>query len=1011
MRLVTNGCPPTSAGDSIMDTHSTISAHRTAVFTIVSRNYLHYARVLMRSLQAVSPQWDRFVLLADLIDGAFDPASEPFEVIEARTLPIPEAEKFFFRYTILEANTAVKPWFFRHLFAKGYERVIYLDPDIFVYSPMREVEHAFDEGALAVLVPHLTGRILDSARPGEHEVLQSGAYNLGFCAMARHPELEALLDFWCEKSLRDFVVDLPRGLFTDQRWIDLVPGMFSDVTILRHEGYDVAYWNLAHRRLVPTAGGILVNGVPLVFFHFSGIDPLNPEAFSKHQNRYRLATIGPAADLASHYCAAVRVNGLRTCRDLAYAYGFLHDGSPIPDILRRLYRTTPEVEDWAGDNPFARSCTEWNQPLDAEWPPLTRVMLAVYQARPDIRLTWPDAVGADREAFARWFVDTSELQHIVPACYVQPVRQVLEDVRQPIDVRSRRPQVKVRADLVGGALRKARIALSEGRLPLSPRRWLHLFRLHASEEAQREVMQSSPELPPVKWPPTAKPKRAALSCIGFHEQSAEEASAGVAWMGRSGSLSIEGRPGARVTVRGEHMASAHLRARGTVAVTLHAELDGILLAQQAVQSDGPFELAFTLPVLARGSPLALHATDVFVPSHSGIGADARELSVQVKWVEVDGYRLLDFGRPGACFQPKQQVAAAPELTIVGYVSQATGVAAGAHASAAACKEAGISCELIDALPLAPVRGQYSISLLHVNADQTQIVARALGENFFRDRYTIGMWAWELEELPDVFLEAFDWLDEVWAVSRFVQEAVAEKSPVPVVHMPHSVTAKSTTGLSRREFGIPENRFLFLMMYDALSVQERKNPLGALEAFRRAFRDRSRVGLVIKVNHAASRPEDVALVRRQVADTEGALLIDRPMSREDAHALQASCDAFVSLHRSEGFGLNIAEAMFLGKPVVATGYSGNLDFTTSQNACLVDHELVTLADHHGPYRRGNRWAEPDKDHAAGHMVRLVEDREFRERIAASGQRTIRDEFSPAAIGLRYRKRLAAIRRMM
>src|SRR5262249_606891 len=320
---------------------------------------------------------------------------------------------------------------------------------------------------------------------------------------AGHRELEPLLEFWREKSLRDFVSDVQRGLFTDQRWMDLIPGMFSDVTILRHEGYDVAYWNLPHRQVTQNGKGFLVNGVPLVFFHFSGIDPLKPEVFSKHQNRYRLETLGDAAVLVRAYCGALKNHGLQTCPNWTYAYAFLQDGSPLPDMVRRLYRTSSDVEDWAGPNPFARTGAEWNAPIDDRWPPLTRVMQAVYQARPDVRLTWPDAFGADRESFSRWFIESSELQDIVPECYVAPIRnafkqRVLSVVDQPAAVR-KNGATDVRPDLVGGALRKAVIAFREGRLPLSPRRWLQLYRMHVAETAHAELIRTSPPLPPVDW--------------------------------------------------------------------------------------------------------------------------------------------------------------------------------------------------------------------------------------------------------------------------------------------------------------------------------------------------------------------------------------------------------------------------------------------------------------------------------------------------------------------------------
>ena len=834
---------------------------RTAVFTIISRNYLHFARVLMRSLERACPSYDRFVLLADEVRELFDPAGEPFETVEIRTLPLPEPAKFTFRYSILELNTAVKPWFFRALFARGYRHVVYLDPDIEVYGPMTGVDRVLEAGALAVLVPHLTGRLVDGLHPGEHEILQSGAYNLGFCALGRHEDLDRLLDFWCEKSVDQFVVDLQRGLFTDQRWMDLVPGMFPDVVILRHEGYDVAYWNLPHRQLSRRDGQVLVNGLPLAFFHFSGFDPLKPEVFSKHQNRYGTATAGVAGELAREYAALLRAEGAEECSKWPYVYGCLRDGSQVPEVLRQLYRTTPEVEAWAGSDPFARTCEEWNAPVDHRRPPLTRIMLAVYRASPDVRLTWPDVAGRDREAFARWFVDSPDVAHLVPPCYVEPVRAMMRQTpaTPTAEHPPTTPPAPVTTELVAGALRKAYIAAAERRLPLSPARWWQLYRMHVREEAQAAARRNAPVLPPIDW-----------SRVAVHDRVA--------------------------------------------------------------------------------------------------------------------------------------------VTVVGYLEDGTGVSTGAHASALACEAADISYEIADARPLKPTRGAGEINLLHVNADQTPAIAALLGPQFFAGRYTIGFWAWELEDLPDQYDDAFACVDEVWALSSFAHTAIAARSPVPVVHMPLAVTASPTPGLTRTHFGLPSDRFIFLVMYDVLSVQERKNPLGALAAFRRAFPGGSRAGIVVRVNHAAQRPEEVAEVRASVAATPGAIVIDRPMSRDDALALQQACDSFVSLHRSEGFGLNIAEAMLLRKPVIATAWSGNMDFTTPMNSCLVNAPLVALERDYGPYPRGSRWADPDLDQAAMWMRQLVENVELRARMATRGHATITAEFSPAAVGQRYRRRLETIGRI-
>jgi glycosyltransferase involved in cell wall biosynthesis len=254
------------------------------------------------------------------------------------------------------------------------------------------------------------------------------------------------------------------------------------------------------------------------------------------------------------------------------------------------------------------------------------------------------------------------------------------------------------------------------------------------------------------------------------------------------------------------------------------------------------------------------------------------------------------------------------------------------------------------------------------------------------------------------------VDEVWTPSQFVADAVSRQSPVPVVRMPHCVQFESRPSARRSDFGLPEARFLFLMMYDTQSFQERKNPEGALDAFRQAFPDARDVGLVVKINHPHSYPEKVNALKEKLAGVPGIFVLDRTLSRQEIYDLESSCDAFISLHRAEGFGLGMAEAMFLGKPVVATHWSGNVDFMTVANSCPVGYQLVQLREDIGPYEKGQTWAEPDVEHAAWHMRRLVEDAALRRSIGERGRETIRTQFSPAAVGRLYRQRLARLRQL-
>src|SRR6185437_4431347 len=173
--------------------------HNTAIFTIIAKNYLPYARVLMRSAATVHPDWRRVVILVDQVDGYFDPQEEDFELVISSDLPIPRSPWFHFKYTIVELSTAVKPYAFEYLFrSMAVDRIVYLDPDIKIYSGLDKVIEALDAASI-VLTPNLTGSLDDDRRPAELDILRSGAYNLGFIAVSRSPHAAAFLAWWQQR--------------------------------------------------------------------------------------------------------------------------------------------------------------------------------------------------------------------------------------------------------------------------------------------------------------------------------------------------------------------------------------------------------------------------------------------------------------------------------------------------------------------------------------------------------------------------------------------------------------------------------------------------------------------------------------------------------------------------------------------------------------------------------------------------------------------------------------------
>jgi len=215
------------------------------------------------------------------------------------------------------------------------------------------------------------------------------------------------------------------------------------------------------------------------------------------------------------------------------------------------------------------------------------------------------------------------------------------------------------------------------------------------------------------------------------------------------------------------------------------------------------------------------------------------------------------------------------------------------------------------------------------------------------------------------------------------------------------------GMGRDYFGLPSDRFLFLTLFDMVSIFDRKNPLGTVEAFIRAFGNDLSVQLIVKINNAEKRPDSLRLLKESIAGYP-ITIVDRTFQREETYGLINSCDCVVSLHRSEGFGLTLAEAMFLGKPVIATAYSGNMDFTRIGASFLVGYRLKAVGKNNEPYDEQCLWADPSIEQAAEQMRTVARDAQTRRNVAAAGQELVRGMLSPRTVGRQMEDRLRAIR---
>lgn len=298
---------------------------------------------------------------------------------------------------------------------------------------------------------------------------------------------------------------------------------------------------------------------------------------------------------------------------------------------------------------------------------------------------------------------------------------------------------------------------------------------------------------------------------------------------------------------------------------------------------------------------------------------------------------------------------------------------------------------------------YNTNVFVMSPESIRLFVEDVAPDAVKNHYNIGYFYWELPEFPDEWVPGLDLMDEIWTASEFTRAAFAQKTKKPIYILPGSIAETREEGLRRADFGLPEDRFLFLVMYDIQSVAQRKNPQGAVRAFEEAFGAREDVGLVLKVNPPRDwdgQDETLEALRGR----KNVYLLAETYSKPRLNALVYLCDALVSLHRSEGFGMCPAEAMYWGKPAVLTDWSGNQVYMTPDNCCPVPCEVVALTQDYGPYKKGCHWAEPDVHAAAGYLKRLVEDPAYARTVAEKGRQTIHADFSVEAVGKRLRARL-------
>ena len=353
------------------------------------------------------------------------------------------------------------------------------------------------------------------------------------------------------------------------------------------------------------------------------------------------------------------------------------------------------------------------------------------------------------------------------------------------------------------------------------------------------------------------------------------------------------------------------------------------------------------------------------------------------------------------------VSVGSKVVVAGMFRTASGLGAWARSNYYALQEAGFDVIAVDLSErLAPVDFDCKIPLqtfppdrsgtllIHVNAPEIAASLRLIGLRRGRKWRVIAAWAWELDFFPIGWERAYSYISEIWALSDFAAAAFRKhvRSP-PVRVAPIAVSLPSHLELKKPEKKV----FRVLVLADALSSLERKNPIGSVEAFKIAFEGRDDCRLIVKIRNLKNAGTNASALRAQIDELSNAELLEGTLTDEQQWQLIASVDILLSLHRAEGFGLGLAEAMVVGVPVIATAWSGNLMFCNQDTAALVPYSLVKTSDSSGQYTwEGAFWAEPDIA-AASNLLRVLEaNRDRGSALAKSAGEMIRRVCGPKRI---------------
>lgn len=990
--------------------HNESSKH--AAITIASKNYISLAVTLATSYKLHHPTHDFIIILVDqsndMVPCEFECGAE---VIEISDLPIPDLGQFIYRYSIMELNTAVKPFALSHLFNdRNYDTLLYLDPDIHIYRPLSEVYEALKSASI-ILTPHMRAPFFDDASPNEAAILRSGTYNLGFIGLKKNKSSKRLLDWWTSKLYRDCIVDIPNGLFVDQKWIDLVPGFFPDHQIIYSPAYNIAYWNLHEREITHSNSTWCADGEPIAFFHFSGYSPLTPNLLSKHQNRHLLEDLPVLKNLVDEYRNNLISNSYIETNEWPYAFQTLSNGVELPlrmvnSIMQWASRNQVMMPDPLTEpNNFCKALMSKGIALDHPECPLLYTF--ILNSRPDVRAAYPNAlVDSNDSGFRGWINNSGKLEGYIGGLLA------FEDTKEIFDY----------VEDIFSRLRKA-----------SPPR-TDVFDAFEDMWEDKKVFSSF-----VNWVKTYGVKE-----LGLKEEHAKRLLSA-----KSGIFKILNIYFLRADLQ-NHYPSLYEPAeicRFIDRLRRDRYINDLSLEEISLFSEFALrkrelieKMRFMYAHFGKSDPISinLYSVDEQLQRQRG----HLDYSTVLNWLETeDFFSPVDhfYSRyankiptieeyPKWCvkglsplknyhFIEKVHASlSAPKsnnitINLAGYLNVPTGMGEAARSIHSALLQNNLSTTVFsipnprasnDEIPSSPLifgwpKSRAHISITIANADSKPLLNTILPKDYWAKK-NIAYWLWETEELPYKFKSAETGFDEIWTSSEYAANAIRKttKLPVKVVPLTLDLASIDRAKNDRVNFGLPTTGTLFGFNFDPHSILERKNIRGLVTAFKQAFNENGDCYLILRANGKTQGAYEYERIRAE-AKSNNIIFYESTLSRQDTFNFMKSLDVYVSLHRSEGFGLTCAEAMALGKPVIASNYSGNLDFMDESNSILITTKVIETNRPYGPYPAGTKWGDPDL-HEAAQAMRTMTNHLTRMHLGEMAAKSIRKTLDHSRIKL-------------